>query len=92
MQRAYAELAESYEFKIDPARLASTVVDHPPPEARAHLRQTPAWCQEQAEVIGPACRELVEHLFADRIVDRLRAARSLIWLRAKFGRQRLEAA
>ena len=70
----------------------SSVVDHLSPQARAHLRQTPAWCEEQAEAIGPACRELVGHLFADRIVDHLRAARSLIGLRAKFGRQRLEAA
>jgi len=37
----------------------STVNEHLPPEARAYLMQTPQWCLEHAERIGPMCRELV---------------------------------
>lgn len=70
----------------------STVEAHLPPEAQAYLRQTPAWCEEQAEEIGPACQALVEHLLADPVLERLRAVQGLIRLRKSYGASRLEAA
>ena len=85
------ELVASHCRKARPGE-ESTLEDHLTPEALAHLRQTPAWCGQQAETVGPSCQQLVEHLLADRVVVRLRAVRSLIRLRESYGQSRLEAA
>lgn len=66
--------------------------EHLPPEARAYLMQTPQWCLEHAERIGPMCRELVDQLFASRVLDNLRAAQGVLGLKKKYGPKRLEAA
>jgi hypothetical protein len=52
----------------------------------------PQWCLRQAERIGVCCKALVDHLFADRVLDNLRGVKSLIGLRNKYGAARLEAA
>lgn len=70
----------------------STVVDHLPPDAQAYLMHNPQWCLAQARSIGPACLSLVECLFADRVLDHLRAAQGLIRLSDQYGRRRLESA
>jgi hypothetical protein len=69
-----------------------TVPEHLPPEAQAFLRQTPAWCRERAGEVGPACEAVIDQLFADRVVDRLRAAQGVIRLCESYGRERLESA
>lgn len=69
-----------------------TVPEHLPPEAQAFLRQTPAWCRERAGEIGPACQAVIDQLLADRFVERLRAAQSVIRLCESYGRERLESA
>ena len=70
----------------------ATVPDHLPPEAQAFLRQTPDWCRDEAATVGPACRAVVDQLFADRVVDRLKSAQGLLRLRSGYGPQRLESA
>lgn len=70
----------------------STVKEHLPPEAIAYLMQDPQWCLKQAEQIGPQCKALIERLFADRVLDNLRAAQGIIRLCKKFGPSRIEAA
>ncbi len=70
----------------------STVDDHLPPEALAYKRQNPAWCLEQAGTVGVACQALIEQLFADRVLDNLRAAQGVIRLGERYGAPRLEAA
>ena len=50
------------------------------------------WCLWQAEVVGPRCRELIDGLLGDRIVERLRAAQGVISLGPRYGNARLEAA
>ncbi len=70
----------------------STVDDHLPPEALAYKRQNPPWCREQAEKVGVACQALIEQLFADRVLDNLRAAQGVIRLGQRYGTRRLEAA
>jgi transposase len=70
----------------------STIIDHLPPEAVAYLMQDPQWCLQQAEVIGPACRALIEQLFAHRVLDNLRAAQGVVRLARKYGPVRLDAA
>lgn len=70
----------------------STVDDHIPPDAQAYLMRNPQWCLAQARSIGPACLSLVEGLFADRVLDHLRAAQGTIGLSEQYGRRRLESA
>ena len=42
--------------------------------------------------MGVSCTELIETLFADRVLYNLRAAQGIIRLADKYGSQRLEAA
>ena len=74
------------------AGLRSTVDEHLPPEAQAYKMQDPQWCLKQAGRIGPHCKELIEILFADRVLDNLRAAQGIVSLGKRFGEKRLEAA
>jgi hypothetical protein len=71
---------------------ASSVRDHLPPDAQAYLMRNPQWCLAQAKSIGPACLALVEILFANRVLEHLRAAQGVIRLSDQYGRLRLEAA
>jgi transposase len=70
----------------------STVDDHMPPNALAWAMRDPQWCLKQAEVVGLQCKALIERLFADRVLDNLRAAQGVIRLKDKYGAARLEAA
>lgn len=69
-----------------------TVRDHLPPQAVAYLMQDPQWCLTQSEQVGPSCHTLIERLFADRVLDNLRAAQGIVRLKDTFGTDRLEAA
>jgi hypothetical protein len=70
----------------------STVADHLPPDAQAYFMRDPQWCLTQATAVGPACRAVVESLFAKRVLDQLRAVQGLLRLADQFGRNRLDAA
>jgi transposase len=70
----------------------STVNDHLPPNALAYCLHDTQWCLQQAEQIGAACRELVQQLFADRVLDNLRAVQGILRLGNTYGPVRLEAA
>ncbi len=52
----------------------STVDEHLPPEHVAFKMRDPQWCLKQAEPVGEYCHALIERLFANGIVERLRAA------------------
>lgn len=69
-----------------------TLDEHRPPEAIAYLMRDPQWCLQQAETIGPACKGLIEALFAHRVLDNLRAAQGVMRLKKTYGPTRLEAA
>ena len=70
----------------------SSVDDHLPPAAQAWKMRTPRYCLEQAQAVGPACLALVERMFADRVLDRLRGVQGLLRLADQFGTDRLELA
>ena len=70
----------------------STVDEHLPPEALAYKMQDPQWCLRQSESVGPDCHQLIRHLFADRVLDNLRAAQGIIGLSKKYGSVRVESA
>ncbi len=91
------ELYLDHELVASHPRLArpgerSTVADHLPPEAVAYWMQDPQWCLKKARSLGPATHELIERLFAHRVLDNLRAAQGVIRLAQRFGPERLEAA
>jgi len=70
----------------------STLDEHLPPEHIAFKMRSPAWCLKQAEAVGPDCLALVNELFADGVVQRLRAAQGIIRLRKPYTDVRLNAA
>ncbi len=70
----------------------STVDDHLPPNASAYKMRDPQWCLKQARSVGSSCTRLTQSLFADRVLDNLRAAQGVIRLGDKYGVERLESA
>lgn len=70
----------------------STLDAHLPPEALAYKMRDPQWCLQHATAVGPACQGLIEALFAQRVLDNLRAAQGVIGLNKTYGPTRLEAA
>lgn len=70
----------------------STLDNHMPPEALAYKLRDPQWCLKQAEEIGPACLQLIQRLFAHRVLDNLRAAQGVVRLGDRYDKQRLEVA
>ncbi len=73
-------------------RMRSSKQEHLPPNAKAYLMRDPVWCREQAEEIGEHCHALIEVLFADRVLDQLRAAQGIIALGKTYGKERLNLA
>lgn len=70
-----------------------TCDDHLPPNALAYKMQDPQWCLKQADEVGPCCRTLIDRLFADRVLDNLKAAQGIVSsLKKKYSADRLEAA
>lgn len=69
-----------------------TIESHYPPEKAAYLMATPEYCRGRAKAIGKAASEVVERLFADRPLDRLRTVQGILRLSEKYGPKRLEAA
>jgi transposase len=86
----YRQVAQHLRARAQGTR--RTVREHLPPEAQKFFLHDRHWCEARAEKIGPACRELVTHLLADRIVERLRAAQGVIRLADTFGAEKLERA
>ncbi len=70
----------------------STLDDHLPPEHIAFKMRDPSWCRLQAEQVGTHCEALIEKLFSNGVLDRLRAAQGIVGLRKRFGDARLDAA
>ena len=70
----------------------STVEDHLPPGARAFREHDPAWCRERAAAVGPACAAVVEQLLEHPLLEKLRAAQSVVRLAERFGPRRTETA
>lgn len=69
-----------------------TRLEHYPPHKAAYLQRTPEYCRQNAARVGPATRQVVEALLADRPLDRLRSVQGILRLEETVGSQRLEAA
>jgi len=69
-----------------------TELDHLPPELVPGLILSRESCRQQAQLIGPATRQIVEIHLADPVVDRLPTMGRLLRLGQQYGLKRLEAA
>ena len=65
--------------------------DYPASKAQ-YLLKTPQYCLKLALRIGPYTHQVVEHLLADRPLDRLRSVQAILSLEESVGQNRLEAA
>jgi hypothetical protein len=65
--------------------------DYPPGQVD-YLIRTPDFCRKHASRIGPATRQVVDTLLADRPLDRLRSVQAILRLEDMVGPERLEAA
>jgi transposase len=90
LYQAHQLVATHPRERLPGARMTQT--DHLPPSGLAWSLVGPQQCLATAERIGPACRRLVEQLFADRVLDKLRAAQGVVRLAKTYGETRLEAA
>ena len=63
-----------------------------PEHKSGFFMRTPAWCQAQAGMVGPACAALVGELLAVNALFRLRQAQGVLRLGQRHGDGRLEAA
>jgi len=66
--------------------------DHYPPDKAAYLERTPDHCRHLATRLGPATRQVVDWLLADRPLDQLRSVQAILRLEETVGAARLEAA
>ena len=69
-----------------------TRMEHYPEDKAAYLTKTQRVCRGQATRIGPATFRVVDQLFNERPLDRLRSVQGLLRLEDTVGAQRLEAA
>jgi transposase len=69
-----------------------TLPDHLPPDKVPGLLAGHASYREQAASIGTATAQVVETLFADQTIDRLRTVGRILRLAERYGAARLEAA
>jgi len=69
-----------------------TRLEHYPEHKSAYLERTPDFCRQLAARLGPATSKVVDSLFSERPLDRLRSVQAILRLEETVGAQRLEAA
>lgn len=84
-------LVATHERALEPGT-RRTHLDHLPPEKVPGLLLSREGCQQEAAAVGPATSQVVEHLLADPVLDRLPTVGRLLKLRQTYGAERLEAA
>lgn len=70
----------------------STRTEHYPKHKAEFLRKTPDYCLRQAKRMGTFTHQVVQALFDDRPLERLRSVQAILRLEETVGRERLEAA
>jgi len=85
------ELVATHERAAKPGQ-RQTHHDHLPPEKLPGLLLDRDACLAEAQEIGPATWQAVQHLLDDPVMDRLPSVGRLLRLRHRFGDERLEAA
>jgi transposase len=63
-----------------------------PPEKAAFFQRTPAWCRQQASLVGPSTRDTVDTLLGEHALHYLRQCQGILKLKEKYSLERLERA
>jgi hypothetical protein len=63
-----------------------------PPEKAAFFQRTPAWCRQQASLVGTSTRETVETLLGEHALHYLRQCQGILRMKDKYSLERLERA
>lgn len=63
-----------------------------PEDKMAFFMKTPQWCLQQATILGPSVRKVVEELLSVKPMYRLRRVQGIISLGERYGATRLNAA
>lgn len=92
--RIYTEKHElvAVHSKAREAGERKTELVHLPAEKVPGMLLSRPWCQQQADLIGPAASEVVQRLLAHRPEDRMRSAGRLLGLVEEYGAARVEQA
>jgi transposase len=85
------DLIASHLRSQHPGEWHTRMEDYPPGKVD-YLIRTPDFCRKHADRLGPATRQVVDTLLADRPLDRLRSVQAILRLEDTVGPQRLEAA
>ena len=63
-----------------------------PPEKRAYLEQTPAYCRAQAQPLGPEVSRSMERILAEHAMRNRRKAQAVLRLGQRYGATALDQA
>jgi len=88
---AQHELVRTHCRATQKGQWRTEIEDYPPSKAQ-YLLKTPQFCLKLALRMGPYTHQVVEHLLADRPLDRLRSVQAILALAESVGVKRLEAA
>jgi hypothetical protein len=88
---AQHELIRTHRRAAHKGQWRTEMEDYPPSKAQ-YLLKTLQYCLKLALRIGPHTHQVVEHLLADRSLDRLRSVQAILSLEESVGQNRLEAA
>jgi transposase len=85
------DLVATHPRSLKPGEWHTRLEDYPEHKA-AYLQRTPDFCRQMAAQVGPATRQVVEHLLSERPLYQLRSVQAILRLEESVGQQRLEAA
>ena len=85
------ELIRTHRRATQKGQWRTEMEDYPSSKAQ-YLLKTPQFCRKLALRMGPHTHQVVEHLLADRPLDRLRSVQAILALEESVGPVRLEAA
>jgi hypothetical protein len=88
---AHHELVRTHCKATQKGQWRTEMEDYPPSKVQ-YLLKTPQFCLKLALRMGPHTHQVVEHLLADRPLDRLRSVQAILALAESVGEKRLEAA
>jgi transposase len=88
---AHHELVRTHRRATQKGQWRTEMEDYPPSKAQ-YLLKTPQFCLKLALRMGSHTHQVVEHLLADRPLDRLRSVQAILGLAESVGQNRLEAA
>jgi len=88
---AQQELLRTHVRSCQKGQWQTEMTDYPPYKAQ-YLLKTPQYCLKIALCVGPNTHQVVEHLLADRPLDRLRSVQAILRLAESVGEKRLEGA